>query len=136
MTFNTIIAALATVCLSACISANDVFDIRSSDRPEYARTISPAELSAFVEQGGLLVDARLSEDFEKDPVLIPGAVRVDPEQMSYWRTANRTTPVAVYCVKGKWVSQKQAAHLSSLGFDAYSVEGGLVAYQAFEKTAD
>ena len=100
MKSNLIIAILAPACLSACISANDAFDIRSSDRPDYARTISPAEISAFLEQGGLLVDARLSEDFEKDPVLIPGAVRVDPEQMSYWRTANQTTPEAVYCVKG------------------------------------
>jgi len=121
--------ALIAMGPAACAVAHDSFDIRSPDRPEYTQTISPEDISSFLDDGGILVDVRLSEDFEKDPVLIPGAIRVDPENTDYWTAAKSNVPVAVYCVKGKWVSQKQASYISSLGIEAYSLEGGLVAYQ-------
>ena len=83
-----------------------------------------------------MVDARLSEDFDQDPVLIPGAIRVDPENTNYWKTADKAAPVAVYCVKGKWVSQKQADYIAGLGFETYSVDGGLLGYQEFARAND
>lgn len=128
--------ALITACLSACAVANDSFDIRSPDRPEYTQTLAPEDINSFLDDGGILVDARLSEDFEKDPVLIPGAIRVDPENTDYWTSAKSNVPVAVYCVKGKWVSQKQASYLSSLGIEAYSLEGGLMAFQEHAQTSE
>lgn len=133
MKLTSIIALLAIAFLSGCTATNDAFDIRSADRPVYKQTIAPAEIGTFLEQGGVLVDARLSEDFDQDPVLIPGAIRVDPENTSYWKTADKETPVAVYCVKGKWVSQKQAAYIADLGFKAYSVDGGVLGYQEFSR---
>ncbi|MEO1552768.1 MAG: rhodanese-like domain-containing protein [Pseudomonadota bacterium] len=136
MKLNVFFAALIVSGLSACTMANDSFDIRSPDRPEYTQTISPEDVSSFLSDGGILVDARLSEDFEKDPDLIPGAIRVDPENTDFWKSAQRDVPVAVYCVKGKWVSQKQASYISSLGFEAYSLDGGLVAFQAYSEASD
>ncbi len=122
--------------LAACAVATEPFDIRSPDRPEYTQTISPEDISSFLDDGGILVDARLSEDYEKDPGLIPGAIRVDPENTNYWTSANSDVPVAVYCVKGKWVSQKQASYIASLGIEAYSLEGGLVAFQAYTEMSE
>ena len=136
MNFNILGAALSVSFLSGCISETAAFDIRSSVRPDYARTISPVEIDSFLKQGGVLVDVRLSEDFAEEPILIPGAVRVDPENTEYWRSANKNAPVAVYCVKGKWVSQKTAAYISNLGFEAYSLDGGFVAYQEFAQSKE
>ena len=39
----------------------------------------------------------------------------------------RTRPVVVYCVAGRWVSQKAATLLEREGLDVYSLEGGLQA---------
>lgn len=127
------IVALA-VSMAACTSTERAFDIRGADRPEYTQTISPQQLEAFTSRGGVLADVRLVEDFDQDPRLIPGAVRVDPENADYWASADKSKPVALYCVKGKWVSQKTAAYVSSLGFETYSLEGGLVAFDEFSQS--
>lgn len=127
------IVALA-VLIAACASTEPAFDIRGADRPEYTQTVSPEQLDAFKNGGGIVADVRLAEDFQQDPRLIPGAIRVDPENADYWLSADKSKPVALYCVKGKWVSQKTASYLSSLGFETYSLEGGLVAFDEFTQS--
>jgi len=127
------IVALA-VLMAACTSTEPAFDIRGDDRPGYTQTISPAQLEAFESRGGIVADVRLVEDFDQDPRLIPGAIRVDPENADYWLSADKSAPVALYCVKGKWVSQKTAVYVSSLGFETYSLEGGLVAFDAYTQS--
>jgi rhodanese-related sulfurtransferase len=107
------------------------YSFRNDERPVYAKTIAPQELQKFLEQGGRVLDVRLAEDFEADPFLIPGADRGDPDKIAVWaKGLPKGVPVAVYCVKGKWVSQKAAAYLADRGIDAFSVAGGLQAWRA------
>jgi Fe-Mn family superoxide dismutase len=63
--------------------------------------------------------------------LIPGAIRRDPEGIAD-RAGKlpKDKPVVVYCVKGKWVSQKAATYLSEHGFDVRSLDGGINAWDA------
>jgi rhodanese-related sulfurtransferase len=73
---------------------------------------------------------RLAEDFAADPTMMPGSVRRDPDRISEWAGGySGDRPIALYCVKGKWVSQKAAAYLAARGLDAYSVQGGLEAWK-------
>ncbi|MBT5873155.1 MAG: hypothetical protein HOH43_07020 [Candidatus Latescibacteria bacterium] len=109
----------------------DVYEFRSEDRPEYKNTVSVGELAALQESGEVtIVDVRLFEDYEADPVLIAGAKYKDPEMISGWsNTLRKDRPVVAYCVKGKWVSQKAATFLKDKGFEVYSLEGGIEAWK-------
>jgi len=121
--------SLLFICfLIACSPSESQFDIRDANRPEYLRTLSVEDLSGFIDKGGVVIDVRLQEDFDMDSRLIPGALRGDPENLENWITDHKGKPIAVYCVKGKWVSQKVAAHASDLKYDVFSLEGGLAAY--------
>ena len=63
--------------------------------------------------------------------MIPGAIRRDPEAIADWVSSlPKDRPVVVYCVKGKWVSQKAATYLSKHGFDVRSLDGGIDAWDA------
>ena len=83
----------------------DVYEFRSEERPEYKNTVSVSELAALQASGQVtIVDVRLFEDYEADPVLITGATYQDPEMISGWsNTLRKDKPVVAYCVKGKWV---------------------------------
>ena len=106
------------------------YSFRAGERPIYEKVIAPADLQAFMDKGGLVLDVRLEEDFAADPAIVPGTVRRDPDRIAEWAEEfPKDRPVAVYCVKGKWVSQKAAAYLADRGIDAYSVEGGLAAWK-------
>ena len=107
------------------------YSFRDEERPIYERTIAPASLREFASNGGIVLDVRLEEDLAADPFIIPGAERRDPDRIAEWaEKLGHDRPVAVYCVKGKWVSQKAAAYLAARGVDAYSVAGGLEAWRA------
>ena len=108
------------------------YDFRGEDRPTYDETVSPDELVAHRMQGGTIVDVRLKEDFDGDPVLIPGAVYRNPESIQDWadQMSPIDGPVVVYCVRGKWVSQKAATYLESKGFDVFSLDGGIEGWKA------
>ncbi|MEL6831158.1 MAG: rhodanese-like domain-containing protein [Pseudomonadota bacterium] len=136
MLFRSIRAIIFTASLVACASAEPKFNIRDDARPSYSDTIAADQIDAFVADGGVLLDVRLAEDFHLDPRLIPGALRVDPETGAHWQTLDKGTPIAVYCVKGKWVSQKVAHHISGLGIETYSLAGGLVAYDAMAEARE
>jgi rhodanese-related sulfurtransferase len=105
------------------------YSFRDGGRPVYEKTIAAADLEAFREAGGIVLDVRLAEDFAADPATIPGSERRDPDKIAEWAGEYSGRPVALYCVKGKWVSQKAAAYLAARGLDTYSVEGGLAAWR-------
>lgn len=122
----------AGLLLAACSAADapESFNFRGEERPEYARTVAPGELDAM---GGpvTLLDVRLEEDYRADPDLIPGATWANPDDIASWSSElPKDAPVVVYCVKGKWVSQKAADFLSRQGLDVYSLDGGLVGWRA------
>jgi rhodanese-related sulfurtransferase len=128
---RTILYAFALLLASSCSPAPDAYVFRTDDRPDYTRTLSVADLKAAVPDGVTVVDVRLSEDFAASPTLIPGAIRRDPEAIADWASKlPRNKPVVVYCVKGKWVSQKAATYLSEHGFDVRSLDGGISAWDA------
>lgn len=134
--------ASATLAGASCAPANGPmaspvapekasYSFRDGDRPVYERTVGPADLIEFESRGGIVLDVRLDEDFAADPFIIPGAERRDPDRIAEWaKQLDHSRPVALYCVKGKWVSQKAAAYLADRGLDAYSVAGGLEAWRA------
>ena len=122
---------LAAFLLSAC-AANDSYDFRSDDRPAYERSVDAARLEALQRADDVTVlDVRLIEDFEADPELIPGATYRNPENIGQWFSAlPQDSKVVVYCVKGRWVSQKAATFLSEKGYDVYSLSGGIEGWRA------
>lgn len=122
---------LALWLAASCAPVPDAYVFRNDDRPAYTRTASVDELRAMAPGAVTLLDVRLSEDFAASPTMIPGATHRDPEAIADWaRTLPRDKPIVVYCVKGKWVSQKAATYLSAQGFDVRSLDGGINAWDA------
>lgn len=128
---RTMLFAFTLLLAVSCSPAPDAYAFRNDDRPEYTRTASVADLKAQAPDGVTVVDVRLSEDFAASPTMIPGAIRRDPEGIADWASKlPKNKPVVVYCVKGKWVSQKAATYLSEHGFDVRSLDGGINAWDA------
>jgi len=95
-------------------------------------SISPAELRTLA--GAFppptLIDARLAPDFERDPVLIPGAVRGPRDQVHDWALdVEPWRPAVVYCVKGREVGRETAESLRAVGVDARALDGGLARWR-------
>ncbi len=81
-----------------------------------------------------VIDVRLKEDFDADPVLIEGARWKDPQATDSWaKELSLETEVVVYCVKGKWVSQSVTKRLRDLGLNVVQLEGGIEAWKAAGK---
>jgi rhodanese-related sulfurtransferase len=76
-----------------------------------------------------LIDVRIDEDYEKDPRMIPTAVRRSGFDAMNWGADYRNTPVIIYCEKGLKLSQGAAAWLRHQGCDADSLSGGFVAWR-------
>ena len=128
---RTTILAFAMLLAASCSPQPEGYVFRNDDRPEYTRTTSVDELKALKPDAVTLIDVRLAEDFAASPNMIPGAVHRDPEAIAKWASElPKSKPVVVYCVKGKWVSQKAATYLSEHGFDVRSLEGGINAWDA------
>jgi len=115
---------------SACASQAG-FDFRDSDRPSYDKAISVEELKDRSGETDLTVlDVRLLEDYQANEALIPGASYVNPEEIELWASnIPQNEKVVVYCVKGKWVSQKAASILAERGIETYTLKGGIEAWQ-------
>ena len=120
--------------VAACAGAPD-YVFRDAERPAYERNLSVDELhSARDGDDYLVLDVRLEEDYAANPVLIPGALYRNPESIDEWSSGlPRDATIVVYCVKGRWVSQKAAAYLDEQGFNVYSLDGGIEAWQAGER---
>lgn len=92
------------------------------------------QLALIVAKGAplLILDVRRAAAFEKNPVRIPGAARVLPEEVPEWAARNasaKSVPVVTYCVHGHEVSQGAAAALRASGFTATYLEGGVAEWQ-------
>ena len=122
---------VASVVAPGCSTTED-YVFRSDHRPSHGKTVSVQDLTAANAADNLvLLDVRLPEDYEADPVLIPGARYRNPEAIDEWSSAiPKDSKVIVYCVKGRWVSQKAANYLDGRGFDVYSLSGGIEAWKA------
>jgi thiosulfate sulfurtransferase len=95
-----------------------------------ATSMSAEQLALFVAKGTpvSILDVRRAAAVEKNPVRIPGALRVPPEEVSEWAARNASAkgvPVVTYCVHGHEVSQGAAAALRTSGFTASYLEGGI-----------
>ena len=125
------IYAAAFGLLISCSSQSEDYVFRNDDRPVYAKTMNVQEFEALERSDVTLIDVRLAEDFAKQPDLIEGAIYHDPEAITTWASQiPKDKPVVVYCVKGKWVSQKAATYLSAQGYDVYSLDGGINGWSA------
>ena len=73
-----------------------------------------------------IIDVRRQPAFERDPSVIPGAIRRAPESISEWiGDVEPWRPTVVYCVHGHEVSQDACAALRAAGFKARHLTGGL-----------
>lgn len=102
------------------------------------KSITPAELEAMLcsNRNVQILDVRLPQD--RTPVThdVPGACWRDPNQADSWSSEiSAGVPVVVYCVHGLRVSQGVQQKLSSLGFDASILEGGIDAWEAHVERA-
>ena len=107
------------------------YDFRDDDRPPYDQMVTSAVLEEMHANGARIIDVRLREDFDADPVMLPDASYRDPDDISRWAgdMSPLDGPVVVYCVRGKWVSQKAANYLRDRGFEVYSLDGGIEAWK-------
>ncbi len=130
---STALRVFALVCAAGLAFADDEFEFRSDDRPEYEQSISVDELRTAADDV-VILDVRLIEDFDANPVMIPNALYRDPDRIEGWASeVPRDSRVVVYCVRGKWVSQKAADYLSRQGLDVYTLDGGLEAWKASDE---
>lgn len=78
-----------------------------------------------------LIDVRRQAAFERDPRMIPGALRRVPEDIDLWsRDLDAWRPVVVYCVHGHEVSRNAAAALHASGFTAFFLADGQEGWRA------
>lgn len=95
-------------------------------------TISAAELRADIESGETitLLDLRKQVDFEAEPELIPGAVKLDPAQVGDWgHTITPDQKVVIYCARGGSISQSVQQHFANHGVEVPYLEGGYAAWK-------
>ena len=120
--------------LAAC-STPETFDFRDENRPAYEESVSAGTLEQWRNDDQVtLLDVRLLEDYQAHPVLIPGATYSDPDNIQDWSgKLPGQAKVVVYCVRGKWVSQKAANYLAGKGYEVYTLEGGIEAWEQLEK---
>ncbi|MDH3440444.1 MAG: rhodanese-like domain-containing protein [Gammaproteobacteria bacterium] len=135
-TNSTLFSLLLVALVGACSTG---YDFRGENRPSFENTVSATELSAKQADGATVLDVRLIEDFNADPVLVPDAMYRDPDDIQKWaaQMSPEDGPVIVYCVRGKWVSQKAANYLKEEGFEVYSLDGGMEGWKsAGQRTVD
>ena len=77
-----------------------------------------------------IIDVRVSDDFEADRRLLPGALRREFGTASKWASDFAGQRVVVVCQKGLKLSQGVAAWLRHEGASAESLEGGFEAWKS------
>ncbi len=99
------------------------------------KTIAPPQLRARIESGEdiLLLDLRKQEDFDADPILLQGAVKLDPSKVSTWEDLVAGKPnTVIYCARGGSISQSVQKHFEQKGMTIPYLEGGLAAWKSLE----
>lgn len=129
------IGALILMTVSLSTAQESDYNFRDSNRPQFINFTSVSELKKAQESAQVtVIDVRLKEDFDSDPMLIPGAIYMNPENIAQWATKlDKNDEVIVYCVAGKWVSQKAADYLSGAGIVVTSLAGGINAWKEDNK---
>ncbi len=127
-----ILGIIVFIVSSVALSQIENFEFRNDFRPEYSKSLTVEQLAKLQESGEVVIlDVRLHEDFEDDPILIPGAEYKNPENIPDWiAQIDKSKEVVVYCVAGKWVSQKVAHILDEAGISVQSLEGGVEGWKA------
>lgn len=77
----------------------------------------------------VLVDVCVSEDFDKDPHLIPGSIRLPHTDMPAITAHIGQRPAVIICQKGLKLSQGVAALLRANGQSARALEGGAIGWR-------
>ena len=79
----------------------------------------------------LILDVRSRSSYEKDPVGIPGDVRVPPDEVETWAAPHpRDRAIVAYCTCPEdATSVKVAETLRRMGFQAWALKGGLEAWR-------
>jgi rhodanese-related sulfurtransferase len=79
----------------------------------------------------VLIDVRIDEDYAANPRLIPASIRKNYAQVQEWaQDLDKSHPLCIICHKGLKLSEGVAAHLRVLGFNAKSLNSGIVGWQA------
>jgi len=102
-------------------------------REAMKKTITPTELRSRIESGEsfTLLDLRKQADFDADPVLIPGAVKLDPSKVAEWEDIVPGKANAVmYCARGGSISQSIQKHFEQKGVSIPYIEGGFEAWKS------
>jgi rhodanese-related sulfurtransferase len=97
-----------------------------------ALPVSPEDLYARLgtAKAPLLIDVRRREAFDADQMLIMGAARRLPDDVSKWQSALPAgRPIVAYCGHGHEVSQGVASTLRGVGMTASYLEGGIAGWQ-------
>ena len=129
-----LIIFLSHAALSQIYAQSKAEVFNNNYRPAYHQSVTATQLNAMLlNKQAVVLDVRLEEDFQQNPVLIPGAQRVNPEKLSAWIEGNSTdneVTVVVYCAGGKWVGQKAAYLINQAGVTVRNLKGGLNGWQA------
>ena len=98
------------------------------------RSISHAELKQMLAARAdsvTILDLRRSDDYDKDTVSMPGAIRLEPEQFANWGAGiPKDKEVVLFCAHGKSISTKAIDQLNAIGVRARFVDGGFDAWKA------
>jgi Fe-Mn family superoxide dismutase len=95
--------------------------------------VSVEDVRAMIDQKQdvVVLDVRPAKDYEADKVVIPGALRRDPEKVEEWaKDVPKGKPVLLYCNFGLSVSQDAVAALRQKGIDAAIVGCGMAGWRA------
>ena len=77
----------------------------------------------------VIIDARIPEDFDDDPRMIPGAIKRDFDNISALAEEFSEEQLIIYCQKGLKISQGTAALLREKGGRVGFLEGGQFAWR-------
>ena len=76
-----------------------------------------------------ILDVRISDDFDDDPRIIPGAIKRDFDIINTLADEFAGNQLVIYCQKGLKISQGTAALLRDRGVQATILEGGQFAWR-------
>jgi rhodanese-related sulfurtransferase len=93
-------------------------------------TVDAAYAQLGLPDAAIICDVRDDADAAADTHFIPGALREHPDDVVRWaKRLPRTRPVLVYCKQGNQISAFVAEKLTSMGYPASVLEGGLDAWR-------
>ncbi|WGR74664.1 MULTISPECIES: chromate resistance protein ChrB domain-containing protein [unclassified Bradyrhizobium] len=95
-------------------------------------TISSDKLARLIGTANTptLIDVRTEEDFAADRRLIPGSIKLSPDNVPDWGGEFAGRSAIVSCLRGEKLAQGTAAWLRQLGVLAETLEGGFEGWKA------